>query len=366
MKPTLVVLGNTVTALAVVREAHAIGARGVLIERGTGTAFLSRHPAKVVLPTDASDAAMLDACCRQVSGRTAIIATADSGVRFIDTHREALARAGLDILHAGAAALRTCLDKPAFADWCRAHGFLTPRAWIADDGPRPQDLAPPWLVRPARTLHESQAGKVPKAVEIHSAPELEQLLAKFRAAGVQAVVAESLLGPDVQQLSVPFSRGPRHLNSFVARKLRPPAARCAVGTCVEVIEHPEAGKVGRAVAEALDYFGVGELELLQARGRFYLIEVNARPWLQFALARAAGCDFLAPLLGVTAPLPQKKRRARWLDLHADLFGAFSSSVGVVRRGELGMGAYLKSVAMANVHARFDWRDPRPGLVWPSW
>ena len=56
-----------------------------------------------------------------------------------------------------------------------------------------------------------------------------------------------------------------------------------------------------------------------------------------------------------------KRGRRWIDLESDLFGAFSSSVGAVRRGELGLGSYLMSLLRANVYARLDLRDPAPAF-----
>jgi hypothetical protein len=63
--------------------------------------------------------------------------------------------------------------------------------------------------------------------------------------------------------------------------------------------------------------------------------------------------------------PRRMRRIkdgrRWINFESDLFVAFSSSMGAVRRGELGLGSYLKSLLRANVYARFDVRDPLPAL-----
>jgi len=92
-----------------------------------------------------------------------------------------------------------------------------------------------------------------------------------------------------------------------------------------------------------------------------LIEINARPWLQYALAPASGHDFLGALLGRPRAMRRVTDGRRWIDFDSDVFGAFSSSVGAVRLGELGLGSYLLSLLRANVYARFDLRDPMPAL-----
>jgi len=51
--------------------------------------------------------------------------------------------------------------------------------------------------------------------------------------------------------------------------------------------------------EALDYLGVAEVEILfePISARANLVEINARPWLQFALPHACGYDLLGHALG---------------------------------------------------------------------
>jgi predicted ATP-grasp superfamily ATP-dependent carboligase len=264
--------------------------------------------------------------------------------------------------------LHVCLDKGRFSQWCVANGLPAPRAWVPTEQARPDDLAPPFLIRPAETLHGAPQHGLPKAVEVKDEQELASWLSRFAAAGCRALVSESLLGQRLTQYSVPFARAKGKLLSFVARKLRPDPARCSVGTCVELAPHADAEALGRNAAEALDYFGIGEAEVLhsEATGRSYLIEINCRPWLQYPLAPASGHDFLGLL--IDRPVrhrPRVKRGRRWVDLPSDLFGAFSSSVGVVRQGQLGVGAYVASLLKVNVFARFDARDLRPVFYRPA-
>jgi predicted ATP-grasp superfamily ATP-dependent carboligase len=188
-------------------------------------------------------------------------------------------------------------------------------------------------------------------------------LAKFADGQCVAVVSESLLHTPLTQFSVPFARSDSHFEVFVARKVRPAPRHCSVGSYVELAPQPDVESLARRVATALDYFGIGEAEILRddATGRLFLIEVNARPWLQYALAPASGHDFLGPLVGKSRAMRRVTDGRRWIDFESDLFGAFSSSVGAVRLGELGLGSYLLSLMRANVYARFDLRDPLPAL-----
>ena len=151
--------------------------------------------------------------------------------------------------------------------------------------------------------------------------------------------------------------------SFVAIKRRPLPQHCAVGTYVELAPQPEVDALGRAVLEALDYQGIAEVEILRDEdsGRLYLIEINARPWVQYALGSASGHDLLGFQLH-----PERfdagravQRGRRWLNFTGDLYYCFSRSAGVVRKGRMTWVPYLRSVLRANTFAYFAWTDPMP-------
>lgn len=362
MDGRLVILGSTVTALAVVRDAHAHGLEPVVVDTREGIAFSSRWTVARLLPSDSDDDMWL-ACLRALGGPGAwLIATGDPWVRRIMRRRAELDAMFVRVLHPSNQALEICLDKHHFATWCRQNQLSAPPSWLAGVEARPEGLAPPFLIRPAATLHGGNPARLPKAVEAPDEEALTKWLQVFADADCPALVAVSLLHQPLTQYSVPFARLGGRMLSFVARKVRPTPDRCAVGTCVELAPQREVEELARRAAEKLDYVGVGEAEILysQADRRSYLIEINARPWLQYPLAPASGHDFLGLIVG-RPPQPDAsvKEGRCWIDLHADLFQAFSSSVGAVRRGELGLGAYLRSLTRVNVFARFDLRDPRP-------
>jgi hypothetical protein len=61
-----------------------------------------------------------------------------------------------------------------------------------------------------------------------------------------------------------------------------------------------------------------------------------------------------------APTPHSPQKALWLDFRNDLRVCFGEH-GLVRTGRLGLGDYLRSIAHANVFARWSLSDPLP--VW---
>jgi predicted ATP-grasp superfamily ATP-dependent carboligase len=270
------------------------------------------------------------------------------------------------ILHPRNEALGICLDKGAFALWCKSAGLPTPLTWIGIRDKMPEAARFPLLLRPASTLHGNRELGIPKAVQVFEQRELDHWLTRYQEASLEPLVSESLLGRDLDQISVSFARREDKSLLLTARKIRPAADRCAVGSCVELHSNPVAADLTGKAAELLDYFGIGEMEVLLDRstGEHLVIEINARPWLQYALAPASGHDFLGLVLGLPSrrPAPRVAEGKTWINLYDDLFNAFSRSVGEVRHGRTSAGAYVASVSRSNVFALLDWRDPAPLLA----
>lgn len=356
------ILGASITGLAIARHAHQHNLRPIVVDSEDGPALHSRwiSPVRVAARTET---ATLQRILSIGGPDAALIATSDDWIRFVIAHRSQLCSVYRTIVHPGNATLELCLDKMAFSEWCVRWALPTPAAWIPGHGPRPASLKFPLLLRPVHTLHGRRDVDLPKAVEARSEAELDRWLEKFAAKQVVPLVSESLLGRSPEQYSVPFARQDGKTLIFVARKIRPSAEFCQTGTCVEMCVDEPIEQLGRAAVERLDYFGIGEVEILRDRhtGKDYLIEINARPWLQYALAPASNHDFLGLVLGLPAMDENSAVRIRktWISLYQDLFVAFSRSAGMIHHGHFDLFAYLRSLARCNVFALFDWRDPRP-------
>ena len=320
----------------------------------------SRYADRVLVPPQDEQAAIRRLVDLGAKDR-AIIATEDRWLRFLMAHRAAIDGAYGAVLSPRNEVLETCLDKAAFAGFCTKHSLPAPRTWSLDEL---DAVTLPALIRPASTLHHQSASSLPKAVFVETRESLQHWVGRFRASGAKALVSESLLGAGIAQYSVPFAARDGAIVSFVARKVRPPASWARTGTYVELCPNPAVEALARRALSALDCHGIGEVEVLhsEADGRCWLIEINQRPWVQYALATRSRHDFLAFMLKADRRArPPQKRNIRWLSLRGDLYVCLSRSEGLVRRGELSLASWICSVLSANCHAHFAWRDPWPAI-----
>lgn len=359
---TLLVLGSSITSLAVVRDAHAHGLRAVVADSERGHAFASRWTVPLSL-AGAGAPEMLERILRYGGRASALISTSDRWLRFIAENRGVLDQAFGRVLHPANEGVEICLDKLRFAEWCSQHRLPAPSTWVGGGESMPPMARFPLLVRPMRTVHGDKPSPLPKAIEVRDRQALEMWLQRYAEHGIEPLISESLLGRELEQCAVALARSGTDMIAFTTRKVRPAPALCTVGSCVEM--HPDAAveALGREAAGCLDFYGIGEIEILRDRssGELYLIEINARPWLQYALAPASGHDFLRLLLGTPHRRPVRRVQSGkvWIDAREDLFNGFSRSVGEVRQGRLSATAYAASALRGNVFAIFDWRDPAP-------
>ncbi|MDQ2639061.1 MAG: hypothetical protein M3Y79_00530 [Pseudomonadota bacterium] len=359
----LVILGSGITALAVSRCARRLGMQPVIFDTAAELAASSRLVETEIQPEPWRDSILARLVQLGEKGRSLLICTADAWLQFLILHRPQLETAYARILHPPSDVLSLCLDKGRFTDWCTQNNLPAPRRYHLDDPAQAEadELPFPLMVRPAETLHSTADAGAIKAVEVRTREELDLQLKQLTRANRQAVLCESLLGRPLVQHSVGFARHGTRILTVVARKLRPLPEACGPGTLVETAGNSAVEALARQVAQLLDYQGIGEIEILEdtRSGEYFLIEVNPRPWLQFALGAATGRDLLGL---VTRDQPQcdaSRDTARWLDLRADLRTCFRRPHGLVPTRQLGLWEWLCSIASVNVYARWSVSDQAP-------
>jgi predicted ATP-grasp superfamily ATP-dependent carboligase len=361
----LLVLGSSLTALAVARAAYQKRLRCVLLDNVAGPAVATRMASFRRLEAD--DMASL---CRVTAdfahgNDVAVIADSDRWLRFVRKHRDSLSGQGWRVLHPNTAAIDVCLDKSAFLRWCSAHGLPAPRWYDASNIEAVDDGAYPLILRPEWTQHSS-GGRLPKAIEIGERKAMRLWLERFAAAGVEPSICESLLRPGLRQFSVGAARDAAgRVRTFLAEKVRPHAEQCAGGTFVRPATLAAVEELAATALHTLDFFGVAEVEVLfdPTQRRAYLVEINARPWLQYGLPFKCGCDLLGQVLeDRTDRVDTSNRSHAWLYFSPDLYACFSRSSGLVSTGKLSLAGYVRSLACADVHATWDWRDPAPFIA----
>lgn len=356
----LVILGGSLTALALIRAAHRLGVPVTVLCADRQIACLSKLAAHVTVDEFDDDALLAALRALPDLAGSALVCDGDRMLRFLRRHRDELDAAVGLILHPGNDVLDICLDKAACGWWCRAQDIPTPTTYEVDDALTRVSPPPayPILIRPEETQHGT-GRDVPKAMELHNDEDLAIVLERFRKAGVRPVVTESLLVVGLRQFSIGVARRTDGETRVVtAEKLRPLPHHCAAGSYVRTLEAPAARDMALAAMADLDYFGIAELEILHdpETGQYHLIEINARPWAQFSIALAAGVDMLGFLLD--RERPEQARPAAWIDFGGDLYFAFSSQ-GAVRGKELSLFAWLRSVLGANAYAYWDRADCGP-------
>jgi predicted ATP-grasp superfamily ATP-dependent carboligase len=361
---TLVILGSSLTALAVVRVAHRQGYRVVMFDHIAGPATKTRLAE--FRQMRASDDASLRELAKDLIGRNdvAVVADSDRCVRFVRQYRQSLESFGWRVMHPPSEGIDICLDKSAFLKWCTAKGLSAPRLYDAAGASAIDQSAYPLMLRPEWTQHSSNTG-LPKALEIREPQTLQYWLDRFAAVNVTPSLCESLLRPGLRQFSIGASRDAAgRVFTFVAEKVRPIAEQCAGGTYVQPAESPAAAELAAQALNAMDFFGIAEVEVLQdsTTGRAYLVEINARPWLQYGLPYKCGVDLLGHALGAPKHAAGASRSHSWLYFSSDLYICFSKSDGLVRQGRVSVGQYLRSLISSDVYASWDWRDPAPGFA----
>jgi predicted ATP-grasp superfamily ATP-dependent carboligase len=302
-------------------------------------------------------------------GKPFLVGTGDEDLWFIVEHRGELAER-YDVLHPSNDAMVTCLDKALFQRFCESRGLSAPAAFVcranADDVRR--DVRPSALPLVARHASRSQGGtSFPKMFRLDTAADIDALVALLPGAlrpDDELLFNESLLHRDVVRYSVALCRARGTCLAFEAVKERPSASTGEVGTYVTLADAPEARALALRAAEALDYYGMGEMEVFhdRVRDRHFAIELNARPWMQLGMEPLAGTDFLGFLAGRSAgTVGPRHTGAAWIDVLGDLFWRRARRARGDGDATSDDAPYLPSLMRVRAFKYFALGDPGPAL-----
>ena len=93
-----------------------------------------------------------------------------------------------------------------------------------------------------------------------------------------------------------------------------------------------------------------------------MLDVNPRVWSWFTLCEAAGQNLPIlmrdAVLGKTVAATKASEGYAWVHLSKDIFVA----VQLIGRGDLTIGAYVRSLCQKLSFAAFAWDDPLPGIL----
>jgi D-aspartate ligase len=378
-RPLAIVMGMSPTGLHVVR---ALGRAGVTVigvadthQAGGSSRYLSRSI--IAGSADAKLAALMQLAgggALAAAGRPVLIPTSDNDVDLIVKNAEALARHFNFQKSYGDGAAAEILAKDSFAKLCREHGIRHPQTWIcqrSDVEAILREAALPCMVKPSliHGIKHKMRGK--KGWIVQSASQIESVLDDIPLEGGKFVVQEIVPGPESSISLACTHRNERgeQLQTFTARKLRQYPPGFGSASLVQSSPEPEAAELMARFLDATNYIGVAAAEFKRHpdTGALYIIEVNVRPSLWFALTQEAGRPVVLSLyqeLGDT-PLPEVGDKqmdgVRWHYWAKDAWSSFfyrrnpTYFLGKPETGAVGP-------ARRHASAVFSLDDPLPGLA----
>ena len=245
----------------------------------------------------------------------------------------------------------------------------TPRTWYPKDLDELSAIDAPFplVIKPAIKEHFVYATGA-KAWKARSKAELIELF--LRASSVvrpgEVMVQDFVPGNGSHQFAYcAFFKGGQAVGRMVARRLRQhPLEFGSASTFVETVDLPQLESLSERLLRAVNYYGLVELEYkLDPRdGQYKLLDFNARTWGYHSLGSRAGVDFayllFADQIGESPNPCRAPAGFRWMRTLTDL----PTALGALRRGDLNLKTYFKSLKPCHTEAVFTRDDPLPWLA----
>ncbi len=203
---------------------------------------------------------------------------------------------------------RALCDKAVLPDTCAAAGVGHPDTAVVPPGGAAGPLPGlPCIVKPARSA-VTLGPDVPFVAVARTRGERADMVERITGAGGTAIVQRRLEGP---QWGVYCAATPEGVVGVAAAVLRT-APRAAGTPSRFAVGHADPGLVDLAgrLLGSVGYSGVANLDVIEAEGRFHVLDVNLRPAASAALPVHAGVHLVptAVLSALGLPVPEPGRR----------------------------------------------------------
>lgn len=308
---------------------------------------------------------------RTIGGRPVLVATDDASTALLAEQADRLEPL-FRFPRPPAGLVDRLVDKRGLHELCLQAGVPTPAAQFpagsadleayADSGRFP-------VVVKRIGAPVSGGWELPSVTVVDTPAELRELAGRIPEAGVAGMMLQEYIpgGPtSVWMLDGYFDADSTCLAAYTGRKLRQHPAHTGM-TSLGVCEHnPAVVETTERLMRRIGYRGIVDMGYrFDARdGRYKLLDVNPRIGATFRLfVDPAGTDVLRALyLDMTGQPPRPRAAARegrrWLVEHHDL----SEVAAAVRRRDLSVRAWLRSLAAVRETAWFSPRDPLPAVA----
>jgi D-aspartate ligase len=366
-----IVFGASITALGVVRALHAHGVATFLV--APRTAIAARSRGVTVLAGGSTIGRSADSLRAFLSSSGfsvgVLVPCDDDWLRVIAEFMEG-GGGSFTTAIPSLSIIETLVDKGAFARAIEGLDIDSPRTFdvgSTEDLDRiPDHELSSFFLKPRDSQRFTERYHQ-KAFRIADRERAAAQLERALEGGHQLVAQELIPGPPWNHVFIDgfVDRHGRVVGLLARRRIRmypPRFGNSTDSVTIPLADVEDAADSLSRLFAAIRYHGLfdAEFKLDERSGRHRLIEVNARPWWQIELARAAGVDVVAmayvDALGVdVAPTSGYRIGRRWIHTLPDLRARWE-----MRRSEpnepIGEGW------LAAKHAVFQWSDLRPGLA----
>ena len=306
----------------------------------------------------------------------------DKNVLVVSRHR-AVIEAWYEVALPSPEIVEMMMDKSRFYEWATANGFpLTPTFVLrsrADAERAAAKIAYPSILKPSMRLREWSRHTREKAAIVDSAAEFLDGYDRFSDWADVLIVQELIQGPETNQFTFNgyFGRSGDVLATVTTRKVRQWPVGTGQATLSYEVDNDTVAREALRLFESVDYRGLAYLEMKvdDRTGKYYIVEPNiGRPTGRSATAEAVGIELLQTMYCDAAGLPvpedcgTRRRGVKWIHLVRDTQAALHH----VRRRDLGVLEWLRSLRGPKVYAVLSLRDPVPFLrairaaVFPGW
>lgn len=276
-----------------------------------------------------------------------IMPVSEDGIMWATRHRESLERSARLVRLPPPESMQIALDKSVFArEICRA-GLPTPTTIVLDQSAGFSDLEWPVLAKPVH----GHAGEGIRRLEHES--DLHDLLETGELPVDGSYILQSFVqGTDVDcsVLAIDGSLAAFTIQQGLAGGKRAYSAPDAI----EFVRSPEIAKVVAGLVDALQWNGVGHVDLVidETNAQPFIIELNPRFWASLHGSFKAGVNF--PLLLISEATGRGLEHVSYDEGTYMSFDAWVRKLGVVRhRGRIRwIGPERTSMSLVL-------RDPRP-------
>ena len=181
------------------------------------------------------------------------------------------------------------------------------------------------------------------------------------------IIQELIQGPNINHFKVCayYNKNTELLALFSTQKARQCPSDFGVGSYMVSGFYEDIIRLAKHFFEGINYTGIGSIEFKKddRDGKFKMIELNPRIWMQNIQATYAGVNFpyLYYLDCCGEKVPQTlsfKNNIRWLDAIQD----FQSYLGNRKKGDIDFWSWFLSILKADCYAYFAWDDLKPGFI----